>query len=435
MRRRLSRILLNAATAVSLLLCVAMMVSWARSGKPESARWGFGNWSVGEPLCAWAAGRWTTCAAVESGSFKIITLGPWPDHARARRAAALLTDHPTDEDSPRADYALARFNEAYQRAAAFGPRAEFDKADELLGNRVLLIGGPKVDRLFAGVAVERGHTRLPVRDARGLASYEAPVALYAVIVPCWMAVGVFAVAPLVVAARFLLRHARRMRRRAAGRCPACGYDLRATPGRCPECGTAAAARRAPRPASPRAGVRMAIGIVGCGVPIALLSVLYVVGRGRTDPTKVAPGPIVREEGSTPAAPPTPARVASMPTGRFAYAGEYNGAPAVEGILVLQGGRINEACGSWTLRTVDDPRTPGSSTSPAPDLGQLVGPGSGTLYVRADTPRLVFSLVMITDLTVDLIVSGSDDRGGLVGQWRYATWGTDVSGSFVARRLQ
>lgn len=31
----------------------------------------------------------------------------------------------------------------------------------------------------------------------------------------------------------------RRRRRAArdGRCPACGYDLRATPGRCPECGT------------------------------------------------------------------------------------------------------------------------------------------------------------------------------------------------------
>ena len=39
----------------------------------------------------------------------------------------------------------------------------------------------------------------------------------------------------------LVRRARRRHRAHAGVCPACGYDLRATPGRCPECGHSASA--------------------------------------------------------------------------------------------------------------------------------------------------------------------------------------------------
>jgi hypothetical protein len=38
---------------------------------------------------------------------------------------------------------------------------------------------------------------------------------------------------------------RRRRRLLQGRCPHCGYDLRATPGRCPECGTSASLTREP----------------------------------------------------------------------------------------------------------------------------------------------------------------------------------------------
>jgi hypothetical protein len=55
------------------------------------------------------------------------------------------------------------------------------------------------------------------------------VASYRVEFPFWLPVVVFGLGP----ARWLFRG---LRRRPPGRCPVCGYDLRATPDRCPECG-------------------------------------------------------------------------------------------------------------------------------------------------------------------------------------------------------
>ena len=50
--------------------------------------------------------------------------------------------------------------------------------------------------------------------------------------PFWMAAALFAGPP----AMYLRRARRAAAGQGAGRCAACGYDLRASPSRCPECG-------------------------------------------------------------------------------------------------------------------------------------------------------------------------------------------------------
>jgi hypothetical protein len=64
--------------------------------------------------------------------------------------------------------------------------------------------------------------------------YAWPTALTAVLPLAWMSIFTAGV----------LRRRAESRRRRAGRCTRCGYDLRATPGRCPECGQTPAAAAA-----------------------------------------------------------------------------------------------------------------------------------------------------------------------------------------------
>lgn len=63
---------------------------------------------------------------------------------------------------------------------------------------------------------------------------QGEVYLYAVSVPHWIIAAALALLP---AAKLMTITLRRRRKR-AGLCVVCGYDLRASPDRCPECGTA-----------------------------------------------------------------------------------------------------------------------------------------------------------------------------------------------------
>jgi hypothetical protein len=78
-----------------------------------------------------------------------------------------------------------------------------------------------------------GFSKEPVVYARG-----NPIGVK-VTIPCWFPVLIFSVLPVAWGLR--MRRGYRARR---GACPACGYDLRATPARCPECGAVPAAAAA-----------------------------------------------------------------------------------------------------------------------------------------------------------------------------------------------
>jgi len=99
-----------------------------------------------------------------------------------------------------------------------------------------LWGAPPKDwQLFHGAGTVADHRALGFRLMSGNLGGIPGSPFWSIRVPLWAIALAFSALPVFRALRW--RRRRRARRaRSAGLCPACGYDLRATPERCPECG-------------------------------------------------------------------------------------------------------------------------------------------------------------------------------------------------------
>ena len=177
--RRLARHLFTLCSAVSLLLCIAVCVLWVRSYATE-------------------------VILVDSHAGRLLLIGLEAPAGPARAA-----------------------REAYT-------------AERFLN---LLVRPPAVIGTPATAAEYRWLGFWFARGSKGLIRYPNPAgerrtsltcAFWIVGVPYWS----MALLSAAVPATWLWRSRVSRRRLAAGRCGACGYDLRATPDRCPECGAA-----------------------------------------------------------------------------------------------------------------------------------------------------------------------------------------------------
>ena len=196
MRRRLFTTL----SALSLLLCAAVCVLWARSqtGSDEAA-WRYDRW-LGDGS---AASDQVSLTSDKQRVWLLITrgrVGPyngqlvWGYHINADRSGG----------RPRLTFRHEPYEGVPWHLIQYGPDASGWGPLRWQGGRR---SGPRVGDDHRGIRVSVSH---------------------------WLLALLLLAGPMVWLTRF--RKARRARK--LGLCTACGYDLRASPDRCPECGAA-----------------------------------------------------------------------------------------------------------------------------------------------------------------------------------------------------
>ena len=192
----MARCLLNLLTILSLLLCVAVCVVWVRSYSRDTEWWK--SEKPGE----------TDFAVSRGGRLYLV-----------RQAAAPARSGDWEADT-------SEFGDVTLVSRPMNLYLQVFRTYPQPSNRFL--GFEWADRRMTTGSNARVWLPAPISVTQRLLA-----------IPFWLPALLLLIAPAAwLTAAF--RRRRRRKRLQSGRCPACGYDLRAAADRCPECGTARA---------------------------------------------------------------------------------------------------------------------------------------------------------------------------------------------------